>query len=517
MAPRDHDHHAERLVKAWDNAETFTSDGLDGERDMSRMSRMSGDDLFELLDVDDMATLPDPEWLVEDMVPATAMTLIFGASDNFKSFLSLDLALSVATGRKWHGREVKQGAVIYLASEGAIGVGKQRVRGWLSHYSVRGKPPFYLLRQEVLLNDPAALKKLMSTIDANLGGKLALIVCDVLSGTRKGSEVDDEAAAAHVRALQTLVRTYGTSVMGVTHTGWGDPDRARGHTHTWGSYDTRLKVEGDKENLKTTLTVNRHKDADAGAPMTFNLLPVPVPGMTVQNGKRKGEPVTTLVPIWSAEAEPVGKRDKAGQRPMSASVKSALDQLRNAVITAGTPPPQHMKDIPRSVLVVSKDLLRQRCYSAGISGSDTTQSAKRKAFDRATDALKSRGIMAEWEGLVWLVKEDGDKRDIAGHSGTFIPPVPCPARDIAGHVSLDMSRLSRLQGPVEGQEEEEAESGGDEAAEPIAERVGELTNLSRRLAAFDWLKNFKPRPEHSGLTLERVMQLRKVELIDEPA
>jgi hypothetical protein len=364
-------------------------------------------DLYELLDIDGMAALPDPNWLVEDMVPATAMTLIFGGSDAFKSFLALDMALSVATGQKWQGREVRQGPVIYLASEGAIGVGKKRVHGWLAHYGVQGKPPIYLLRQEVLMNDPAAFKKLTATIDAKLGGKLALIVCDVLSGTRKGSEVADDAAADHVRALQTLVRDYGASVMSITHTGWADTERARGHTHTWGSYDTRLKVEGDKDRMMTTLTINRHKDSDAGPPMTFDLVPVPVPGLA----KRNGEPETTLVPVWSAEAEPVGKRDKAGQRALSPSAKTALDQLRNATIEAGAAPPPHMKDIPRSVLVVSKDLLRRRCYSANISGSETTQSAKRKAFDRAVNALKARGFMAEWEDLVWIVKD-------AGHSGT---------------------------------------------------------------------------------------------------
>lgn len=448
-------------VAASDDAESLIAAAMDGadiserdmrdKRDMSRgdvrepdMSRLSGaDDLYELLDIDDMAGLPDPDWLVEGMVPATAMTLIFGASNAFKSFLALDMALSVATGRPWQGREVKQGAVIYLASEGAIGVGKQRVRGWMSHYGIRENPPFFLLRQEVLLNDPACLQKLMDTIDAKLGGKLALIVCDVLSGTRKGSEVDDVAAADHVRALQTIVRRYGASVMSVTHTGWGDAERARGHTHTWGSYDTRLKVEGDAEALATTLTINRHKDAGMGAPMTFSLLPVPVPGMTVQQGEHKGDPVTTLVPIWNADAQPVGKRDKAGQGKMTAPVKTTLDQLRNATITAGTAPPPNMRDIPKSVLVVSKELLRNRCYSAGISGSDTTQSARRKAFDRAVDTLKERGIMTEWEGFVWLVKEDEDKRDIAGQSGTNVPAVSCPARDRQGHVSLDMSRMSR--------------------------------------------------------------------------
>jgi hypothetical protein len=370
--------------------------------DPARPDTSGSVDLYELLDIDGMAALPDPDWLIEDMVPATAMTLIFGGSDAFKSFLALDMALSVATGRKWQGRDVRQGPVIYIASEGAIGVGKKRVRGWLEHYGMEGKPPIYLLRQEVLMNDPAAFKKLTDTIDAKLGGKLALIVCDVLSGTRKGSEVDDEGAADHVRALQTLVRTYGASVVSLTHTGWADSERARGHTHTWGSYDTRLKVEGDKDRMMTTLTINRHKDSDAGPPMTFDLVPVPVPGMT----KRNGEPETTLVPVWSAESEPVGKR-KAGQKALPPPAKTVLNQLRNAVIDAGTAPPPHMKDIPQSVLVVSRDLLRQRCISAGISGDDTTPAARRQAFKRGVDVLKGRDIMAEWEGLVWLVKDEG--------------------------------------------------------------------------------------------------------------
>jgi hypothetical protein len=51
-------------------------------------------------------------------------------------------------------------------------------------------------------------------------------------------------------------------------------------------------------------------------------------------------------------------------------------------------------------------------------------------------------------------------------------------------------------------------------------RVGttgeQLEKLSERLAKFDWLKDFKPGPEHSGLTLNQVKQLRNVELVDEP-
>jgi hypothetical protein len=95
----------------------------------------------------------------------------------------------------------------------------------------------------------------------------------------------------------------------------------------------------------------------------------------VQTGRRKSEQITRLVPIWGADAKPVGKPDKTGQKRLSRGAKLALDQLRNAVIDGDTAPPQHVRDIPRSVLVVPKDVWRNQCYSAGIGGENTTQGA----------------------------------------------------------------------------------------------------------------------------------------------
>jgi hypothetical protein len=491
--------------KAGDGAEDAGPDRAGHKPDMS-----GDDDVYELLDLDGMAALPDPEWLVEDMVPAAAMTLIFGASNNFKSFLALDMALSVATGRPWQGREVKQGAVIYLASEGAIGVGKLRARGWLEHHGVREKPPFRMIRQEVLMNDPASLKKLMHTIDSRLGGELALIVCDVLSGTRKGSEVDDEAAAAHVRALQTLVRIYGASVMSVTHTGWSDPERARGHTHTWGSYDSRLKVEGDADTLTTTLSVNRHKDADTGGPMTFNLLPVPVPGMTVQKGARKGEPVTTLVPQHDPDMART-KPDNPGHR-LSDAAQIAYAELCNAINTQPETPPR-TSGIPPSVRVAVREIaFRDRCYRAGISKSDKPDS-RLKAYQRASDQLVSRGMIKEMDGYVWLVKAE------TSETGQPDTPRTCPAMsgvrkpDRTGHVSLDMS------GSVRGPKEKEGEPsrGSEEPSdgETIAKEQHNTAGKPSSEPGVDAEEEQKPNGPHEDVPAASQPQPADIEIVFE--
>ena len=46
-----------------------------------------------------------------------------------KSFLALDLALFIASGKCWHGRDVEMCDVVYVLGEGASGI-RQRVAAW---------------------------------------------------------------------------------------------------------------------------------------------------------------------------------------------------------------------------------------------------------------------------------------------------------------------------------------------------------------------------------------------------
>ena len=41
--------------------------------------------------------------------------VIYGPSGEGKTFVALDWALSVATGRSWQGKQTKQGPVVYIA------------------------------------------------------------------------------------------------------------------------------------------------------------------------------------------------------------------------------------------------------------------------------------------------------------------------------------------------------------------------------------------------------------------
>lgn len=60
--------------------------------------------------------LEPPRFIVENLIPE-GLTLLVAPSKSFKSWMSLDLAISVATGTKFLNRMTRQGTVLYAALE----------------------------------------------------------------------------------------------------------------------------------------------------------------------------------------------------------------------------------------------------------------------------------------------------------------------------------------------------------------------------------------------------------------
>ena len=98
-----------------------------------------------------MIELPPPEWLIDGVMPKQALGMLFGPSGHGKSFLALDMALSVATGREWFSHRSAQGQVIYVVAEGGRGMVK-RVKAWLHHRNVpQADQAFFILEAPQLL------------------------------------------------------------------------------------------------------------------------------------------------------------------------------------------------------------------------------------------------------------------------------------------------------------------------------------------------------------------------------
>lgn len=66
-----------------------------------------------------------PKWIVEDYFEENSIAEIFGDPASGKTFIALDLAASIATGKSWLGKEVKKGLVFYVAGEGHNGLARR--------------------------------------------------------------------------------------------------------------------------------------------------------------------------------------------------------------------------------------------------------------------------------------------------------------------------------------------------------------------------------------------------------
>src|SRR4051812_31243433 len=100
---------------------------------------------FPIVDLDDIDPGSEPPWLIEGILPANGLAVVFGLPKSGKSYLVADAALHVAMGRRWAGRDVLAGGVVYIAGEGVSGL-KRRLATFRRHYKVDGKGvPFALI------------------------------------------------------------------------------------------------------------------------------------------------------------------------------------------------------------------------------------------------------------------------------------------------------------------------------------------------------------------------------------
>ena len=132
---------------------------------------------FTLLSASDICDLPEPEWLIDGILPSSGLASIYGPSGVGKTFVCLDLAATVANGSEWFGYQTRQSKVVYIALEGQAGF-PRRVRAWTKHHST----PFpndvrFVFDQFDITNPkhPASLGSLIKDCDG-----AGLIVIDTL-------------------------------------------------------------------------------------------------------------------------------------------------------------------------------------------------------------------------------------------------------------------------------------------------------------------------------------------------
>jgi DNA-binding transcriptional ArsR family regulator len=173
---------------------------------------------FCLLTDKELETLPDPEWLVENVLPLGSFAVLFGAPGAGKSFVAFDMAWSIAAGLPWQGRSVKKGWVLYIAAEGRSGI-KPRRRAWNQEHSTESCPEMHYLAEPVQLANDDHLTALLQSIE-RLTRKPIFIVIDTLARCFVGlDENQSKDMGRLVAAADRLRAVTGATVLMLHHAG----------------------------------------------------------------------------------------------------------------------------------------------------------------------------------------------------------------------------------------------------------------------------------------------------------
>jgi hypothetical protein len=345
-------------------------------------------------------TLKPPAWLARHYIEANALSVLFGEPGAGKSFLALDLGLSIATGTTWHGNRVKQTPVVYLCGEGWGGL-QRRMHAWRDWHQVDWRPaPFALTKHAIPLGNRQAAEALKRDVDGivdQLGDVPGLFIVDTLARNfgagDENSTKDMSLFIDHVGAY--LMDAYKAGVMLVHHTGHGDKQRARGSSSLKGAVDAEYFVAKGEAGI-VELSGLKMKDAILPPTLYFGMRVVDL-GIRDEDG----EAITSVVPVptgapGESTLKPPPSRERAPAQGQILDLLRELQARSKANLVAGGFDPTGAR--------VPVEDWRDEAIARRIVNT-------RQNFFRLKSALLEQGVVLVDKGIARLLDEEGASTD----------------------------------------------------------------------------------------------------------
>ena len=221
-----------------------------------------GPEPFRLLSCDDLLDLPDPVWLIDAVLPA-GQGVIYGPPSTFKSFIALDMAMSIASGLPWQGRDLKQGHVVYVAAEGVGGL-KLRTQAWRQHREWPRLDGMHFVAEAVNLLDKTTIARTAGTLEM-VGAPVVLLVIDTMARSMVGG---DENSARDVGLFIHALDCQDVMARLIVHHTGADGERERGSTALRGASDMVARAEREEGSARVRLVCDKPpKDGEPWAPI----------------------------------------------------------------------------------------------------------------------------------------------------------------------------------------------------------------------------------------------------------
>ena len=334
-------------------------------------------------------------YMVKGWLGRSQMSVVYGPSNVGKSFFVLDMAFCIAANIEWQGSKVRGGPVLYLATEGGNAF-HNRVVALRDEYSKPDVPlavrpsPIDLLRPEA---DLAKLIELCSSIEAEVGAPLSMVVVDTLSRAMAGGDENGPTdMTSFIANLDALRDATGAHIMIVHHSGKDTAKGARGHSSLRAATDTEIELEVD--GSIRTATATKQRDLEPQEPIVFQL-------KVHELGRDEdGDAVTTCTIIEASEDDKADMQQKRPSGSNQKTVASAFKQLRGEGVGLSNPAGAGWPEAG-DYWCIPEDRLRE--FATGKISSANPSSA----YGNAMKALLAMGYMSQNEGMVWIAAKEG--------------------------------------------------------------------------------------------------------------
>ena len=222
-----------------------------------------------------LASMEAPKWLVKDLIPDGGLAVVYGQPKSCKTFWALDMALSIASGKSFHGLETRHGRVTYIAAEGGPARLHERALAWEStHGANLDRAIKWLITERIDLTDGSDVAEFIKGLD----GPRDVVVIDTLARCMSGDENVQKDMGAFVAGCDRIREATGAAVLVVHHEGKDAGKGARGSNVLRGAVDTGIRVRREESGV-VVVSVEDQRDGEPLPPMYFELQNVPLDGI----------------------------------------------------------------------------------------------------------------------------------------------------------------------------------------------------------------------------------------------
>ena len=371
----------------------------------------------QLLNIEAWDTIKDEpvRWIIENVLPEKGFAALYGPPGSYKSFIALDIAEAVATGRPWMGNQVTNpGAVLYIAGEGHGGIGA-RIKACKINHQTQDGAEIYVIRYQLNLRSSADdFNLLMESIDdliERTGIELRLVQIDTLARAfGGGNENDSQDMGAFIHNAGRLQRKLDCALMVLHHSGKDQTKGLRGHSSLLGAVDTQLELlkleqteRKDGVAGQGIITISKQKDGQDNLKFGFEMVQINI-NQGMESGLGLDENVSLAVREQQEMIDEQHKKPKVPPPRTGAGgvQKVALDALHKAIGEHGE---MRLIDGKRNKSIHVEQ------WMEAFSAAQTDKTGIKRRFTRCVQSLQNAKKVEVFDPFVWVIWSDGDQND----------------------------------------------------------------------------------------------------------